>query len=1565
MPDLTDPITLFKKHVSKKDQKSLTKEEWAQVDSIFASLDPKRKTDLAIISRGHKDFTLNNDRTVLAIKTGERPFLIDSITSWLADEKRIVERLLYTDADGQIALIYITLNGSTPAAQCRAMEKTLQSILHDVILATTDWQTMLERLQETHGMLKSLPRDKADKSCPMAEYLDFLTYIQKGNFTLLGYREYDLKQTKSSVTSKIRKGRGLGLLSDERGPVFISESKEGLTQDLQKLRFSGPILSVVKVNRKATVHRRVPLDAIFIKEFNKKGDVVGERLFIGLFTSVTYSRSVSDVPLLRHKVKQVTKKSGFIDNSHEYRALSHILEKYPRDELFQLDTQTLLSFSLDILKLQERPQVGLFTRVDPFRRYISCLTYVPRERYSTAYRMRMAEILEQGFDGVAEGFNTTLDDSPLGRILFTIRVRQKAKTNYDVEAIENQLIEAAETWAEKLDNALHKQGFGDDEATKIVTRYGTAFPAAYQDQYDAATAITDIDKIEEAIEGDGIAVNLYRPAGMRGLNMRLKVYHAGGPLILSDILPKLENMGLSVLSELPFEVQAEGNTKSVWIHDFSLKLPGGGKDSIAVPDIKDIFESCFLAIWRGQTDNDRLNALSISSGIEWRQVALLRTIVRYMNQMRLPYKAPYITQVLNAHPAIAGQLFTLFDTMLNPDVKRSKDKEKSIMDGLQTALNDVPILDHDRVIRVALNVICAVLRTNFYQSDKDGQPKPAIAIKLDSRSIEGLPNPKPFAEIFVCSPRVEAVHLRGDMIARGGLRWSDRAEDYRTEILGLMKAQMVKNAVIVPVGAKGGFILKQPPLDGGREAMQKEGVACYKIFITALLDITDNLDGADIIPPADTVRRDEDDPYLVVAADKGTATFSDIANEISLKKGFWMGDAFASGGSAGYDHKAMGITAKGAWESVKRHFREMNHNVQKEAFDVIGVGDMGGDVFGNGMLLSPQIRLCGAFNHLHIFCDPDPDPEKTLKERQRLFKAVKGWDAYNEKLLSKGGRIYKRSDKELTLTPEIMERFAIKKDKVTPFELMRAMLSARTDLLWFGGIGTYIKAAHESDADVGDKANDAIRIDARDVQALVIGEGANLGVTQAGRVAAAKNGVRLNADFIDNAGGVDCSDHEVNIKILLNLLTTGDKPKLSTKKRNTLLEGMTEEVAALVLRNNYQQTQAISLAELSAAEMLNTHAKTIRVLEAENGLDRALEELPDDAEIERRAQEGEGLTRPELGTLICWSKIRLYQEILDSDLPEDEALNRWLIQYFPKVMQDKYRQNILDHRLRREIIATQIASSIINRQGPSFMTMMREYTGRGEADIARATFLTRESFGLKALWNGIEALDNKVPARVQLLSACEIGRLSEQATSWFLNNPDGWATQPLSSMAGHYHKNISDIQSALSDLLPKSTLNDLKKRTKTLQSHGLPDDLAGQVASLRLLGPSCNLIRISAHHDCPLQDTAALYYTLGHVMPFDWLRNQIGKMKINSRWEEDALRGLKDRLYKTQAVLCITILKSSGCSTIRPEAQITHWLSDTGRKDMVEQMTRTIKRAANTDMAMLVTAEQRLSSLCG
>lgn len=1094
--------------------------------------------------------------------------------------------------------VHVQIKDTPTKEALEALEQGLYIALEDVETSNKDWRAMLAELKNARRDLENAKTRRPLKE--VQQYCAFLDYLYDNNFTLLGYREYEFVEKDGDLKSRTIRKSSLGLLHRDIRPAYINENDEGLPRNLQEMRKNLPPLSISKTNRLSTVHRRVPMDAIAVKTYDKNGKVKGEKLFLGLFTSVTYSRSVSDVPYLNEKVGAVLEMSGFSHGSHDRKALRHILEKYPRDELFQITPKHLLKITTSILRLQERQRVALFMRKDPFRRYVSALVYIPRDRFGTALRKKMCAILEQELNGKCDTFYTSLDDSVFARVMFIINVRQSDAPDIDTTHIEKLLQEAGQTWQEVLLNALSETYEDESDITSLAQKYGSAFPIAYTARYRPKQAIFDIEKVEEVLETNELNLDLYRPEDLDLQQMRLKVYNPGKPLNLSDVMPILENLGLRAISELPFEVSPEGTENSVWIHDFLLEAPQI-ENIVAIRDVKKNFERGFSKIWSEEMENDGLNHLILAANMNWHEITILRTYVRYLKQIRYPFSRPYTAKALTENPTIARLIVNLFKSLHDP--KNKKDAETMTADctaNITHKLEQVDSLDQDRILRMMTKLVDATLRTNYFQRDENGQAKPHLSVKLDSGAVPELPQPRPYREIFVYSPRVEAIHLRGDKIARGGLRWSDRHEDFRTEVLGLMKAQMVKNAVIVPMGSKGGFVVKRPT--NSREEFMAEGIECYKTFIRGMLDITDNRKGKKIIPPKNVVRRDGDDPYLVVAADKGTASFSDIANGIAREYGFWLDDAFASGGSAGYDHKKMGITARGAWESVKLLFRQLNHNIQDQPFDVTGVGDMGGDVFGNGMLLSKHIQLIGAFNHLHIFCDPNPDAASSWTERKRLFDAVKGWGEYDQKKLSKGGRIYSRSDKTLKLTPEIQKRFDLPKDKVTPNELMRAILKARTDLLWFGGIGTYIKSTQETDTDVGDKASDALRIDATELRTKIIGEGANLGVTQLGRIEFSENGGLMNTDFVDNSGGVNSSDLEVNIKILMTDVMTGKDHTMDIKSRNILLEKMTEDVSRLVLRNNYQQAQAISLTELQAKENLQIQNDFMKDLERDFGV---------------------------------------------------------------------------------------------------------------------------------------------------------------------------------------------------------------------------------------------------------------------------------------------------------------------------------------------------------------------------
>lgn len=1531
----------------------------------------------------------NMRKTVIDIVSDDMAFLIDSVAAEINRHDLLIDHLLhpvvharYRDNDKKLAAvldkgdegtlrqshIHIHIRQALTQKQIQALESGLRKVLQDVYISNRDWKAMLSRLEEARHDLAAARTNRPPEE--IDQYCAFLDYLYDNNFTLLGYREYEfVESAQDGLTSKIKTRRNLGLLDKNSRPAFINESKESLPRNLQELRIALPPVSISKTNRMSTVHRPVPMDAIAVKTYDHKGRITGERLFLGLFTSVTYSRSVTDVPYLREKVARVLEISKYETSSHNYKSLKHILEKYPRDELFQITPEELLQICKDILELQERQRIALFMRKDPFKRYISCLVYVPRDRFGTDLRKTFAGILEEELKGELANFYTTLDDSLFARVMFIIRVNRKNMPKVRQAQIESRLQEAGQTWQERLSAAITQEYEDENRITAHILKYGQAFPLAYTVRYEEKTAVFDIAKFEEALGEDRLSLDLYRPECMGLNNLRLKVYNPDTPLNLSDVMPILGNMGLKAISELPFEIKpkSEDGEKAgvLWMHDFRLETPDT-EDFILIRDVKESFEEAFLKIWYGEMEDDPLNCLILSAKMNWQEVTILRAYVRYMRQIRYPLSRGFVENALIQNPKISRMIVDLFKAFLNPEHGDNAESfAAGCAIGIDHELEKVESLDQDKALRSITALVEATLRSNFYQLDEEGRPKPYLSLKFKSETIRDLPKPRPYREIFVYSPRVEGVHLRADKIARGGIRWSDRHEDFRTEVLGLMKAQMVKNAVIVPMGAKGGFVMKSDIRDRGER--QKEGIACYQIFIKGLLDITDNRKGNKIIAPDNVVCRDEEDPYLVVAADKGTASFSDIANELSLDYGFWLGDAFASGGSAGYDHKEMGITARGAWESVRLHFRQLNHNTQTQPFDVVGVGDMGGDVFGNGMLLSEQIRLIGAFNHLHIFCDPDPDPNSSFEERKRLFDEVKGWDEYDKRKLSKGGEIFSRSDKLLTLTPEIKERFDIQQDKCTPLELIRAMLKSRTDLLWFGGIGTYIKSSRESHADVGDKANDPVRVNADELRAKVIGEGANLALTQLGRIQFAEQGGRINTDFVDNSGGVDSSDHEVNIKILLSEVVRRSKYKLDTRKRNKLLKTMTDDVAAHVLRNNYQQAQAVSLTEMKAPEDVQVHADFIQDLEREHGLDRKIEGLPDEETIENRQRAGKGLTRPEICVLLSHAKINFTKQLLACDLLDNKNMQSWVMDYFPEVLQDKYPDEVRRHRLSREITAMSLANSIINRLGPTFLNTKMKKTGASCSEVTKAYIIVRDAFELPALWASIEAMDNKVPAEVQLKAMGEIRKLFEYSVAWFLARFG--AQLNMSKDVAQYHDGIMELRQTLDKFVTPGVKEQIDQRRQVYQRDGLPEDLARQIALMPVLSSACDIIRIAIEDKAAIEAAARIYFEIGDIFHLDWLRQQARYLPTDSQWQSEAIEGLITQLYSCQAGLSMKILKDCGVDKKQADevsAAVRDWLAshpDQGK--LIEPIFKELRTSGAVDLSMLVIAEQRLRQLYG
>ena len=1532
-----------------------------------------------------------SSHSVVEIVNDDMPFLVDSVTAELTRLETDVRLVIHPvfavtrDKAGRLAAIGAPgerHDGSRPESIMQIwigevsprrhaeIVAGLSGVLVDVRAAVGDWRTMRQRCRDLVEELERHPPPlpKAE----VAEALKFLEWLDGNNFTYLGYREYSFAGQGGKAVSRILPDSGLGILTDSEVTVFDGLRSLGtLPADVQDFIRRPVLLRITKANRRATVHRPVHMDTIAVKAFNAAGEVIGERLFIGLFTSAAYSMTARDIPLLRQKVEATLARAGFAPNSHDGKALAHILDAYPRDELFQVGEEDLYRTALGILHLQERRRVALFVRRDPFERFVSALIYVPRDRFDTNLRLRLQELMAKAYGGEITAYTTQLSDAALARLHLMVRTTQGQVPKVDEEQLEQELAQAARSWTDQLEQALVGEQ-GESEGLELARRYLKAFPPAYQAQFGAGAAVKDIERLERVVGGRDLALRLYQSPGGEN-QLGFKVYVADQPIALSDILPVLENMGLKVLSEVPYTVTPQlpgkgpqGETRRLFIHDFGMVLRT--PQALDLAAVKAEFHRVFGRTWRGRMESDGLNRLVLRAGLDAREITVLRAYARYLRQIQAPFTQETIENTLAGNPAITALLVQLFHVRFDPARAKGRDAEQQRLAGaIRAQLEQVTNLDEDRIFRRYLNLIKATLRTNFYQPgdgrgpEAPGAEKQHLSFKFDARALDDLPQPRPFREIFVYSVRVEGVHLRFGPVARGGLRWSDRRDDFRTEVLGLVKAQQVKNAVIVPVGSKGGFVLKSaPPASAGRDAFMAEGVACYRTFLRGLLDLTDNFEGHKVVPPAGVVRHDGDDPYLVVAADKGTATFSDYANAVSADYGFWLGDAFASGGSVGYDHKVMGITAKGAWESVKRHFREMGKDIQAEDFTVAGVGDMSGDVFGNGMLLSPHIRLLAAFDHRNIFVDPDPDPAVSLAERQRLFALPRSsWMDYDATLISRGGGVFDRRAKEIKTTPEMRQALNLAAETMTPAELMRAILLAPVELLWFGGIGTYVKAATQSQAEVGDRANDAIRVNGRDLKARVIGEGANLGMTQPGRVEYALAGGRLNTDSIDNSAGVDCSDHEVNIKILTGLLE--QKKKLTRPQRDKLLARMTGEVGALVLRDNYLQTQAISATERLAAHLLDRHARYMRGLEKAGKLDRALEYLPNDEMLAERLAMQRGLTRPELAILLSYAKIVLYEELLDSDLPDDPALEDDLRRYFPLPLQKAYGAEIGQHRLRREIVSTMVTNDIVNRMGMTFTAEIRERTGLPTPDIARAYLAAREIFAAPAACAAVEALDGRVPAAVQAELLVEIGRLVERATAWLLRARGQGL--PVDRTIRELAPGVAGVAAGLDESLTPRHREELAARGQPWVQAGVPAALARRIAAGPWLIAALDIVRIGQSSGLPLDEAGAAYFGVGDRFGFDWLRRAAAKLSTDTAWDKLAVSAVVEELGQQQAEMAARILGGRRKGQALPEA-LEAWAET--RRPLVaraEQLMGELGALAMPSLAMLTVASRQLRSL--
>ncbi len=1392
------------------------------------------------------------------------------------------------------APIYFEIDRQIDPDIMKSLGNQLDRILGDVRMAVADWRKMAERAEESLQELEENP-PPLDPS-EIAESKDFLRWLINNHFTFLGCRDFKLIGNETNRALQTISGSGLGVLRDD-GVSTISRSYADMPPQARKLALSKDILIIAKTNTKSTVHRDAYTDYIGVKRFNQKGELIGERRFVGLYTSTAYHSSPRYIPFLRHKVAKVIQEFHYPPDSHNGKELVHIIETLPRDDLFQATQEELVELTSGILHLQERNQIRLFVRKDAYGRYFSCLVYVPREIFNTELTLAMQEVLMRGFQGVESSYNTYFSDSVLARIHFIIRVNPKHPVEYSVANLEKKLITVARSWADEFKTSLITE-FGEADGLRFYAKYRKAFPGSYSECYLPSEAIYDIKQIE-ALSNDNPLGMLFFKSGTTAL--RLKLFHFEHTIALSDVLPTLENMGLRIIGERPHEIVFKDGS-IVWITDFDMVYVKN--ETIDIHDLKDNFKDAFANIWYKNAEDDGFNHLVLAAQLTWHETAVLRAYTKYLRQTGFTFSQAYIEQAVINNAEISRSLVELFKLRFSPENKELPDTTE-LMKKIDRALDEVSSLDEDRILRRILEVILATIRTNYFQKNLNGTFKSYISFKFNPAAITDLPLPRPMYEIFVYSPRVEGIHLRGGKVARGGLRWSDRREDFRTEVLGLMKAQQVKNSVIVPVGAKGGFFPKELP-DGDRDAIMKEVIFCYSTFIRGLLDITDNIHDKNVVPPKNVVRYDEDDPYLVVAADKGTASFSDIANSISKEYGFWLDDAFASGGSAGYDHKKMGITARGAWESVKRHFRDINIDPVINDFTAIGIGDMSGDVFGNGLLQSKHFKLIAAFNHIHIFLDPNPIAEISFNERKRLFNLPRStWMDYDPSLISTGGGVYNRSAKSIKISPEVKEILQIEKDQLTPNELIRAILKAPVDLIWNGGIGTYVKATTESQIDVGDRTNDAIRIDGNEVRARVIGEGGNLGLTQLGRVEYSLNGGTVYTDFIDNSAGVDCSDHEVNIKILLNKIVADGE--MTLEQRNKLLEYMTDEVAELVLRDNYEQTQMLSLESSVSLETLDLFRRYMNELEKLGRLNRNLEFLPDEKSLVERKNNGKGLTKPEIAILLAYSKMYLKQDILATDVPEDPFFVKHLKMAFPRVLSEKYLPQMKEHSLRREIIATQLGKSITDRMGINFVERLHRETGASLAFIIRAFVIAENVYSLHDLWRQIESLDYKISTSTQQKMMLQIYYLIRRATRWFLRtrNPE----LDIEKAIYDFKQPITELIQHLPTLLSEADTEIFETEVNTLKFEGVPESLASSIASCNILFTSLDVVEAARKQDLSVLEVAKTYYSLGTHLELNWLRDQMNSYPMETQWDELARSSFRDDLDRVQRKLSISVLK--------------------------------------------------------
>ena len=1594
-PQLAQAIRLYYAHVDEADLRARRIEDLfgAAVDilQLIEATDPGTVTIDVVNPRVEVD-GWSNEQTIVRIVSDDMPFLVDSVTNELSRLGVGIHLVVHpvvgcrvtpdggycaageaTGGDRLVSLMSIEVDRQGTEAERRTIEENLRRVLDDVRAAVRDWQPMRERMREVAQSLDAaaLPIDEAQ----VTETRELLEWLVDDHFLFIGARDYQLLDGEGGAGDDgaadgadstdpdkgrivIVKGSGLGVLAGDGHlgrPRLLSELPPAGRQRVREQR----LLNLTKANSRSTIHRSSYLDYVGIKTFGPDGRVTGERRFLGLFSSEVYNRSVFIVPRARRTAAEVLARSDFPAKGHDQKRLEIILERYPRDDLLQMDADELFPVAMAIAGLQERRRVRVFARRELFGRFVTVLVYLPRDRYNTSTRVAIEGVLAEAYRGTLAEWDAQMSESVLARLRFVLQTEGDDDL-VDPAQLEPMIQSLVQVWVDELRGAIASH-FGQETAVKLGHAFGDAFPVEYQRAFDPRTGASDIEFLDSLTDAADLRVSAYRVPGRPTSAFKLKLYRRGSPVSLTAVMPLLTNLGVTVLDERPYQVTPT-DRDPLWIYDFTLEHTGSQLDFATAAEL---VEDAVATVWSAAVEDDPLNQLVLKAGLTVGQIAVLRAYTRYLQQIRFGHSTAFVEQALTEHPGVVILLVQLFearfrvgeDGQAGPAGEVGGADTTEIEAKLLAAIDHIESLDQDRVLRRFHNLTMSTVRTTWAQRGPDGGPLPYLALKFDSRLVDELPEPRPQFEVFVYSPRFEGVHLRAGLVARGGIRWSDRSEDYRTEILGLVKAQMVKNSVIVPVGAKGGFVLKQRPDDPAD--LPDEVVACYELFISALLDVTDNLAEGRLAPPPRTRRYDGDDPYLVVAADKGTARFSDVANRLAIERGFWLGDAFASGGSNGYDHKGMGITARGAWESVKRHFRELGVDVQAEPFTVVGIGDMSGDVFGNGMLRSPFIRLVAAFDHRHIFIDPDPDPEASYRERLRLFALPRSsWDDYDRSLLSAGGDIYDRNTKSITLSAQARAVLDVDTATVTPNQLISACLRAPVDLLWNGGIGTYVKGRHESEAEVGDKANDAIRINGADLRCAVVGEGGNLGVTQRGRVEFARNGGRIFTDAIDNAAGVDCSDHEVNIKILIDGVVADGE--MTEKHRNELLVEMTDEVARLVLTDNYRQALALSTARIDAPSLVDVHARYIDDLEQQGLLTRGLEALPDGEELAERRLVGGGLTSPELAVLKAYSKNTLSDHLLASAIPDDPALLPLLIDYFPSPLRQRFADRIAQHRLRREIIANRLANLVVDRAGTTMVYRLGQETSAPPPEIAAAHYSAWSIFDLARVTGDTNALDGVLSVDKQLAIHLRCRQLAERATRLLLRN------RPTPFDAGaaiaELAEPVAETMDGLADDLLGTDRQTFEADVAELTAGGAPTDLAERAALLPAAVTALDIVSVAAETGAELRDAAATYFAVSDDLELTWLRDRILALPRDTQWSTLARLTLRTDLYTDHRQLTALVIAGGGRQA-DPRARVERWIQQhRADVDRYRRMMVAI-RPTTTDVTSLLVAAREVRNL--